>query len=529
MNRFELSNPLALVTGADSANGRATVLSLAQRGARVVAVGSDRDELADTAAHARSAGGVCDSLVLDRSDPSALERLVQDVEQRHSTVGTLVQFVAPSRPIPFSGLDEAACSGTELSGVITAARLVARRLARSRSTGTIVTVLPSDGHLPLPGNAPAAMTNGALAMFSETLHLELRTSGSRALLRYADSTDPEEIAESLVADILSGTRSPVLPRTLTAATRDDLRLLPGRNRKAARRPRLVVITGAGSGIGRATAERYGRTGARIIVSDIDLDAAEVTAAAIRAVGGRAEARRLDVTDVAAFEQFAESVRADHGVCDLMVNNAGIGIVGEIVDTSQTDWDRIVGINLLGMVHGSRIFGRQMLEAGVHGHIVNVASAAAFLPMAELASYSTTKAGVKAFSDSIRAELAQHGIGVSTICPGPIATNIFASATHTGTAADEAAVRSSLTAALFDRARALHIFPGPDTVARAIDSAVRLDRGTALVRPEAYLVYALRRSAPALLRNGSAAICNSKSVDLLYRVGRSPGISALLHA
>lgn len=509
MNRFETAeNPVVLIVGADSAPGRATARALTEQGARVVAVGSE----------------MC------RSDSAAWEDLLRDVEEQYGVVSTLVQFVDVPRPQSFDELDADACSGAALTGTITGSRLVARRLVRSRTRGQIITVLPTSGWLPLPGASAAAMTNGALAMFSETLHIELRAKGSRALLRYQNSTDPQEVADSLITDIFSGaSQSPIPRRTLSSSANDDLRLLPTGTRRTPPAPRLVVITGAGSGIGRATAERYGRTGAQIIVSDIDLDAAEATVLSIRGVGGRAEARRLDVTDVAAFATFARSVRADFGVCDLMVNNAGIGIVGEVADTSQADWDRIVGINLLGMVHGSRIFGQQMLEAGVAGHIVNVASAAAFLPMAELASYSTTKAGVKAFSDSIRAELAPHEIGVSTICPGPIATNIFASATHTGSAADEAEHRSNVTAGLFDRAHALHIFPGPDTVARAIESAVRRDRGTVLVRPEAYLVYALRKCAPALLRNGSAAICNGGSVDLLYRVGRLPGIAALLRS
>ncbi|MGC7322306.1 SDR family NAD(P)-dependent oxidoreductase, partial [Mycobacteroides abscessus subsp. massiliense] len=135
--------------------------------------------------------------------------------------------------------------------------------------------------------------------------------------------------------------------------------------------KLVVVTGAGSGIGRAAAERFAQLGARVIVSDINEVAAEATVAAIRDAGGDSCARRLDVTDVNEFEDFARWVQSEHGVCDVVVNNAGIGILGEVIDTTESDWDRIVGINLLGMVHGARLFAQQMVDANKPGHIVNV--------------------------------------------------------------------------------------------------------------------------------------------------------------
>lgn len=108
--------------------------------------------------------------------------------------------------------------------------------------------------------------------------------------------------------------------------------------------------------------------------------------------------QLRVLINAAFGAFAAQVQAEHGVCDVMVDNAGIGSFGEVVTTTETEWDRIVGINLLGVVHGTRLFAQQMVDAGKRGHIVNVASAAAFVALPNLASYSTTKYAAHPRSD-----------------------------------------------------------------------------------------------------------------------------------
>src|SRR5437870_2295659 len=123
-----------------------------------------------------------------------------------------------------------------------------------------------------------------------------------------------------------------------------------------RDPELAFLTGAGSGIGRATARRLGRQGVKVVVTDIDAASATATAEQIQADGGRAIAYELDVTDVAAYEELAEEIRAAHGVPDMVVNNAGIGVGGTFLSHSAEDWERVLDVNVLGVVHGCRLFG-----------------------------------------------------------------------------------------------------------------------------------------------------------------------------
>ncbi len=260
---------------------------------------------------------------------------------------------------------------------------------------------------------------------------------------------------------------------------------------------LVSVTGAGSGIGRATALEFARLGAEVVVSDIDEIAVREAAAEIAARGGVAHAYTLDVSDADAVEAFAGEVCQDHGVPDIVVNNAGIGQAGRFIDTPADQWDRVLSINLGGVVNGCRAFARRLVDRGTGGHIVNVASAAAFTPSQAMNAYCTSKAGVYMFSDCLRAELASAGIGLTTICPGVINTNIV----HTtrfdpppGKDSQVAGRRQQLEKAFAARGY------GPDKVAKAIVSAVRKDKPIRPVTPEAYLLYGTSRLLPQALRS-----------------------------
>ncbi|NNH72770.1 SDR family NAD(P)-dependent oxidoreductase [Nocardia uniformis] len=279
-------------------------------------------------------------------------------------------------------------------------------------------------------------------------------------------------------------------------------------------PKLVVVTGAGSGIGRAIALRFANRGAHVVVSDIDLNAAEATVAMIRGKGNKATAARLDVTDPQAWESFARDVHADHGVPDVLVNNAGMVISGAFVDLAPQDWDRQLGVNLMGVIHGCRVVGKQMIDRGQGGHIINIASAAAFTPTAVMSAYSVSKAGVKMLSECLRLEFAPHGIGVSAICPGVINTNIGLNGVMVGV--DDATVERSKQASvrIQELAAKLPFSPlSPNLVARAATRALRYDLAVVPVRAEAWLGYFLMRVAPGINRN----IARYFTVDALESV------------
>ncbi|OKK02284.1 short-chain dehydrogenase [Streptomyces sp. CB03234] len=258
---------------------------------------------------------------------------------------------------------------------------------------------------------------------------------------------------------------------------------------------LVLVTGAASGIGRATAFAFAEAGARVVAVDRDAEGAARTAEMARLIGAPdAWGEVVDVSDEQAMEKLAEKVATEYGTVDVLVNNAGIGLSGPFLDTTSDDWKKVLDVNLWGVIHGCRIFGRQMAERGQGGHIVNTASAAAFQPSRMLPAYSTSKAAVLMLSECLRAELAGRGIGVTAICPGIVNTNITATARFAGVADDEEKRRQKKTARLYG----LRNYP-PEKVADAILRAVVRNEAVVPVTPEAHGARLLSRLAPGALR------------------------------
>ena len=261
--------------------------------------------------------------------------------------------------------------------------------------------------------------------------------------------------------------------------------------------RLVVVTGAGSGIGRATACAFAAQGAEVVISDIDEAGLDTTAAQIAAAGAVAHPYVVDVADAAAVEGFAAAVCDDHGVPDIVVNNAGIGAAGAFLDMPAEQFDRVLDVNLGGVVNGCRSFARRMVERGAGGHIVNVASMAAYAPLSSLNAYCTSKAAVYMFSDCLRAELDEAGIGLTTICPGVVNTNIVSTTGFHAPQGRDAAVAGRR--AQLEKMFAIRNYR-PEKVAAAILSAVRTNKPIRPVTPEAYLLYGTSRLAPQALRS-----------------------------
>ncbi|MFE8016854.1 SDR family oxidoreductase [Streptomyces antibioticus] len=258
---------------------------------------------------------------------------------------------------------------------------------------------------------------------------------------------------------------------------------------------LVLVTGAGSGIGRATAFAFAESGARVIAVDRDAESAARTAELARLIGApEAWAETVDVSDEQEMEKLAAKVHSEYGVLDVLVNNAGIGMSGSFFDTTSDDWRRVLDVNLWGVIHGCRLFGRRMAERGQGGHIVNTASAAAYQPSRALPAYSTSKAAVLMLSECLRAELAGQGIGVTAICPGLVNTNITSTATFVGVDPTEEKRRQNRSSRLYG----MRNYP-PEKVAEAILRSVVRNEAVVPVTPEARGVHALARFAPGVLR------------------------------
>jgi NAD(P)-dependent dehydrogenase (short-subunit alcohol dehydrogenase family) len=222
---------------------------------------------------------------------------------------------------------------------------------------------------------------------------------------------------------------------------------------------VAVVTGVGSGIGRATARLLAQLGAKVHCADLDAESAERVAHDIRT----AVAHRLDVRDAAAVEALAARVFDEDGAVDILHNNAGIGHAGEIEHITVEDWRRVIEVNLLGVAYGVAAFVPRMLGQGRGAHIVNTASGLGLMPAARMAPYCASKFGVVGMSEALNAELEPRGIHVTALCPGIINTSIgTASIMRGGMAArQEQAVEFYRTAGV-----------PPEEVAEAVVDAIR---------------------------------------------------------
>jgi NAD(P)-dependent dehydrogenase (short-subunit alcohol dehydrogenase family) len=247
--------------------------------------------------------------------------------------------------------------------------------------------------------------------------------------------------------------------------------------------KVVVVTGAANGIGREIARAFARRGAKLAIADIDTEGLQDVRDELASLGCEAYNQTVDVSVSEQVKDFCNNVYRKMARVDVLCNNAGVAVGGDFENISLEDLEWIVGVNLMGVVHGCHFFYPRMIEQGGGGHIVNTASAAGLGPFPGLTAYGCTKYGVVGLSETLRAEAALHGIGVSVICPGVIATDIVkrSKITSGSDRSTPEEIASKLDTILNKRGYT------PDRVAAAVVKAVERNKGVLPVTPEAHLL------------------------------------------
>jgi len=249
--------------------------------------------------------------------------------------------------------------------------------------------------------------------------------------------------------------------------------------------KVVVITGAGSGIGRALAVNLARQGALLAISDVDDAGLAETVELVKGAGARqVQAAHLDVADRAAFAAYAASVAEQFGRVNVVVNNAGVALAGNLEDLEYADMDWIMGINFWGVVHGTKEFLPHLIASG-DGHLVNISSLFGLVSMPGQSMYNAAKYAVRGLSEAVREELlvAGHRVGVTVVHPGGIKTGIARNGRYS------AHEDGAETARFFDQNLARMT---PERAAEIILKGVETDKARVLVGIDAHAVHHLAK-------------------------------------
>ncbi|MDT5239201.1 MAG: hypothetical protein QOG79_2655 [Mycobacterium sp.] len=240
--------------------------------------------------------------------------------------------------------------------------------------------------------------------------------------------------------------------------------------------KVVVVTGAGSGIGQALATELGRSGAKVAISDVDTEGLAVTEERLKAIGAPVKADRLDVTEREAFELYADTVKQHFGKVNQIYNNAGIAYTGDIEVTQYKDIERVMDVDFWGVVNGTKAFLPHLIESG-DGHVVNVSSLFGIFSVPGQAAYNAAKFAVRGFTEALRQEMAmaKHPVKVTTVHPGGVKTAIA----RNMTAAEGIDIKD--LANTFDKKLA---GTTPEKAATIILDAVRKNKARVLVGPDA---------------------------------------------
>jgi short-subunit dehydrogenase len=254
----------------------------------------------------------------------------------------------------------------------------------------------------------------------------------------------------------------------------------------------VLITGAASGIGRAAALAFGRHGAYIIATDINPQALEQVRIDIEALGATCVTHQVDVSDSSAMRMLSSHLEASLGPMDVLINNAGIGYLGQFLQSDLKHWQRVMDINLMGVVHGCYHFIPSMINATGARHVLNVASVAGIYPSPTMGAYAASKHAVFGFSEVLKMELAGSNVSVTTVCPGIINTAITQARSN---------ISASVGQEQLERLQAYYHAKGcePERVAEAMVRAVRKGQDLVLVGPFAKLIFHIKRISLGLIR------------------------------
>lgn len=248
-----------------------------------------------------------------------------------------------------------------------------------------------------------------------------------------------------------------------------------------------LLTGAASGIGRATALRLARDGAELFLTDRDVDGLETTVADARALGGKvAMYRAFDISDYDAVVQFAADIHRAHPAMDVVMNIAGISAWGTVDRLTHQHWKSMVDVNLMGPIHVIEAFVPPMIAARRGGHLVNVSSAAGVVALPWHAAYSASKYGLRGLSEVLRFDLARHRIGVSVVVPGAVKTSLVHTVQIAGVDREDPNVQKWT-----DRF-AGHAVP-PEKVAERILTGVRRNRYLVYTSPDIRALYLFKRT------------------------------------
>ncbi|HLS79619.1 MAG TPA: SDR family NAD(P)-dependent oxidoreductase [Nocardia sp.] len=243
--------------------------------------------------------------------------------------------------------------------------------------------------------------------------------------------------------------------------------------------KVCVITGAGSGIGRALAEALARRGAKLALSDVDTDGLAETVKRCERYGAEIKSDRLDVTERERVLLYADEVKAHFGVVHQVYNNAGIAFHGEVTRTEFKDIERVMDVDFWGVVNGTKAFLPMLIESG-DGHVINVSSLFGLIAVPGQAAYNSAKFAVRGFTEALRQEMliAKAPVKVTCVHPGGIKTAVARNATYAE------GIDAKRTAADFDRKLAIHT---PEMAAETILDGAARGHGRVLIGWEAKLL------------------------------------------